>query len=297
MCADGRPFVHAVGDPDVTPGNDEIERLQSRLERERRARRQAEIIAERGMRELWEANDELQRRVTNRTAELLMALGALRHQHVARSTVIDRATDALAEQLDAVLVESDEAPSLGVSGHDAREKLDFVRALLATTPNTATSIVSFAGDLASFADGLLERWQRPAARAGKLLSVERGDDAGPAGVDWTVLRAVSDTLLQWGVRHETTGGLRVMLSVSGERASFAVSSSGPTLVPELVEAALASPAVWSAVGRGCEELAVAQVIVESAGGSIQIECGESRTRVSVVVPLVPVGSTDPADPA
>ena len=90
MCADGRPFVHAVGDPDVTPGNDEIERLQSRLERERRARRQAEIIAERGMRELWEANDELQRRVTNRTAELLMALGALRHQHVARSTVIDR---------------------------------------------------------------------------------------------------------------------------------------------------------------------------------------------------------------
>ena len=93
------------------------------------------------------------------------------------------------------------------------------------------------------------------------------------------------------------GGLRVMLSVSGERASFAVSSSGPTLVPELVEAALASPAVWSAVGRGCEELAVAQVIVESAGGSIQIECGESRTRVSVVVPLVPVGSTDPADPA
>ena len=32
---------HAVGDPDVTPGNDEIERLQSRLERERRARRTA----------------------------------------------------------------------------------------------------------------------------------------------------------------------------------------------------------------------------------------------------------------
>ena len=51
-------IVHAVGDRDVTPGNDEIERLRSRLERERRARRQAEIIAERRMRELWEANDE-----------------------------------------------------------------------------------------------------------------------------------------------------------------------------------------------------------------------------------------------
>ena len=206
MRADGRLIVHVVGDPDVTPGNDEIERLRNRLERERRARRQAEIIAERGMRELWEANDELQRRVTTRTTELLTALGALEHQQVARSIAIDRAIDGLADQLGA---------ALGESGHDARETLGYIRTLLATAPEMATPTVSIEGDLPSFADALLARWQRPAARAGKLLSVELGDDTGPAAVDWTVLQAVSDTLLRGCVRHETPGGLRVMLECRG----------------------------------------------------------------------------------
>jgi hypothetical protein len=287
MRADGRLIVHVVGDPDVTPGNDEIERLRNRLERERRARRQAEIIAERGMRELWEANDELQRRVTNRTTELLRALGALERQQVARSIAIDRAIDSLADQLGA---------ALGESGHDARETLGYIRTLLATAPEMATPAVSVEGDLPSFADALLARWQRPAARAGKLLSVELGDDTGPAAVDWTVLQALSDTLLRGCVRHETPGGLRVMLSVADEGASVAVSSGGPTLVPELVEAALASPAAWPAVGPGCEELAVAHAIVEAAGGSMRIECAEGTTSVSVVVPMAPVGSIDPADP-
>ena len=272
----------------MTSGNDEIERLQSRLERERRARRQAEIIAERGMRELWEANDELQRRVTTRTTELLTALGAREHQQIARSTAIERAIDALADQLEA---------ALGESGHDASERWGYIRTLLTTAPEAATSTVSIEGDLPGFADGLLERWQRRAARAGQLLSVELGADTASAGVDWAVLQAVSDTLLRACVRHETTGGLRVMLGVSGEGASVAISSSGPTLVAELVEAALASPAAWPAVGPGCEELAVAHAIVESAGGSMQIECGEGTTSVSVVVPLAPAGSADPAEPA
>ena len=271
----------------MTSHHDEIDRLQNRLDRERRARRQAEIIAERGMRELWQANDELQRRVTTRTAELLTALGALEYEQVARSAAIARALDTVADHL---------SSSCAEAVADARSSLASVRSLLATAPEPTTSTVSIEGDLGSFADGLLARWQRLAAGAGQLLSVGISDDAGSDGVDWSVLRAVSDNVLRWCVRNETTGGLRVTLSLTHEGASVAFSAGGPALAAELVEAALASPAAWPAVGPGCEHLAVAQAIVESAGGSMRIECGEVKTSVSVVVPLAPVGSMDPADP-
>ena len=49
----------------------------SRLERERRARRQAESIAERGMRELWLSNQTLEQKVSERTAALDRSLVAL----------------------------------------------------------------------------------------------------------------------------------------------------------------------------------------------------------------------------
>jgi hypothetical protein len=39
------------------------ERWQRRFERERAARRQAERLAEQGMRELWQVNQDLQQRV------------------------------------------------------------------------------------------------------------------------------------------------------------------------------------------------------------------------------------------
>ena len=59
----------------------DVERLEARLERERRARRQAEAIAERGMRELWETNRELQLRIDARTGQLQPELAPLSIVH------------------------------------------------------------------------------------------------------------------------------------------------------------------------------------------------------------------------
>ena len=67
----------------------DVERLEARLERERRARRQAEVIAERGMRELWETNRDLQERVVARTHQLERQLSALSLVH--RHTVAELA--------------------------------------------------------------------------------------------------------------------------------------------------------------------------------------------------------------
>ena len=56
--------------------DDRVERLERRVERERRAREEAEAIAERGMRDLWLANRDLESRVAERTAELELSLQA-----------------------------------------------------------------------------------------------------------------------------------------------------------------------------------------------------------------------------
>lgn len=61
--------------------DDEVEQLRGRLERERKARRQAEVIAERGMRELWDANRELQTGVRRRTASLEHLVGGIDLAH------------------------------------------------------------------------------------------------------------------------------------------------------------------------------------------------------------------------
>ncbi len=293
MCPPRWIVLHALGDADVTVGNDEIERLQSRVDRERRARRQAEIIAERGMRELWEANHELQHRVTTRTAELMTTIAALERQQLARSIAIDSAMAALSEQLDTLVGDrdqSDQRSSTGEADLDIRQTLGYIRALLAAAPIGPTSTDPIDRDLPGFADALLARWQRPAARAGKLLSVEVGDDVGRDGVDWAVLQAASDTLLRAGVRREATGGLHVLLSGSADGAKFAISGSGWSLDPELVEMAIASPTAWPAVGPGCEELAVAHAIIEAVGGRLWVESDDAMTSVSVVVPSVPSSS-------
>ena len=120
--------------------------------------------------------------------------------------------------------------------------------------------------------------------SGQLFSVEVGDDTGVVRVDWTVLQAVSDTLLRGCVRHRDPRWSARHAQRRGRGGTVVVSGGGPTLVPELVEAALASPTAWPAVGPGCEELAVVHAIVESVGGSMRIECGEGTTSVSVVVP-------------
>ncbi|TFH16883.1 MAG: hypothetical protein E4H05_06745 [Acidimicrobiales bacterium] len=80
-----------------------IQRLERRLERERRAREEAEQIAERGMRDLWLANQELEARVAARTVDLERSLRAAHMASEAKETFLAELGHELATPLHAVL--------------------------------------------------------------------------------------------------------------------------------------------------------------------------------------------------
>ena len=149
----------------------EIERLTARLDRERRTRREAELIAERGLRELWQVNRDLDDRVAERTAHLereLVALASI-HQLV-----------------------------VGAAGDD----LAWVRATLeipspSTAPSTAAPV--------AITDRIGERWQRLLARSGHLLSIDVDPSMPPALVRWDALIGAVDLVLV-GIHRRRRGG-------------------------------------------------------------------------------------------
>jgi hypothetical protein len=259
------------------------DRLQRRLERERRARRQAEIIAERGMRELWQANSELQERVTTRTSQLERTLRALGYRNHARSLIIERSVSAALDALDASAVPA-EVPT------EVRGSLEHVRRILTTPAAPPIDEAMTTLDPVDLADELVARWQHDAARRGQLLSVEVGDAASELVVDWAAVQAVADTLLDGCLRHSAPGALLVTLSVSGDRVTVSTTDSGPGLDGHAVTAALTRPERWGEIGPFGDVLAIAQVIAERVDGDLQVGCDDAATAVTATFPAGP-GST------
>lgn len=246
--------------------DDELARLKQRLERERTARRQAEVIAERGMRELWEANSELRNRVSSRTTELDRIIRSLDHRRQACLAMAERA----------VLGGSELAP-------DARDPLELVEAMLrSTTPEGVDGENATSCDPVEFADELMSRWQRAAAGSGLLLAVEIG--AAPVGVefDWSILQAIADTLLARCVEHSKPGALVLSVTTTSADASLALTDSGPGLAAETLQIGAATG--WAAGVPGRADLVVAQLIATQAGGSLAVEADDNGTTVTAAIP-------------
>ncbi len=266
----------------MTSEADQVERLQQRLERERRARREAEIIAERGMRELWLANSELRERVTSRTAELERTISALGHRHRALVTVAQRELAAVRQAVDP---RADASPSDGQTG--PLRSLERVTELLAECPPTEDRPASTTCDPVRFTDELIDRWQRPAARTGQLLGIELASESIPTELDWSAVQAVTDVLLQTTIRHSKPGALRLLLRVMSDGASMVFTDFRPELDAVALAEALETRSAWSGLGPVENDLGVAQLIVESVGGRFEIETRNGGTQVSVFVPAVP----------
>lgn len=180
---------------------DEVGRLEARLDRERRARRQAEQIAERGMRELWETNRELQLRIDARTGRLERELAALALVH--RSTVAEVASTL------AAVIERAEAGDVDESVIERLRRLAG-GALVTPAPDGLAPTAAIPIDVA---DDVLERWQRVAARSGQLLSVE-ADESDPAlTMTWDRVIAALDVTLASVGRHGPGGAVEVRFLV------------------------------------------------------------------------------------
>ncbi|MEM9466130.1 MAG: histidine kinase dimerization/phospho-acceptor domain-containing protein [Actinomycetota bacterium] len=166
-----------------------VARLERRVERERVAREEAERIAEDGMRALYEANVQLDRRIAERTAELDAALAAAEASSRALRSVLVGLSHSLATPLNGVrgmleLLEevATEEPAKGwhASATRSAHRLDrLVQRLLRHVGIEEVDLRS-ALEPATVRDVLFaleDRWRGRLASAGQLLVV----DAGPMG--------------------------------------------------------------------------------------------------------------------
>ena len=198
-----------------------IARLERRIDRERQARIEAEQIAEEGMRALYEANVQLDRRIADRTAELDDALAAVEASSQNLRAVLVGLSHALATPLNGVrgmleLLEESTTDEPARSWHasatrSARrldrlvqrlirhveiEELDLRAALL---PATAREVL-FAVE---------QRWRSRLAAAGQLLVVDAGPHAEtPIGAS-DELFLVFDELLHNVRTHADPGSVQV----------------------------------------------------------------------------------------
>ena len=229
-----------------------ITQLETRLERERHARRQAEIIAERGMRDLWEVNNELHERVAERVAQSERTLAS-----------IQATTHAWSEELRSAVSEIAAHDSSGDVAHEAVARLHVLAHIVEgfdqRTQLTAAPV--------AVADELLERWQRIAARSGQLLSFDV--DAASAAVEarWDTVMAVFNVVIAAIVRSGAGGSINASMYYDHDVVLEVNAPSG--FAPTPVEQAL----IVSVVGR----------LAGNAGGVVVSDVRD-LTQVTVKVP-------------
>ena len=150
--------------------DDQLRRLERRVERERRARHAAEQIAERGMRDLWLANQELESRVAERTVDLERSLRAARMASEAKEAFLGDLGHDLATPLHAVLGHLDLIDQSALVSED-RERLIAARSSATELAALLKGLVDLAAsdgaigpdeieqvDPAQWLDGLVVDW-------------------------------------------------------------------------------------------------------------------------------------------
>lgn len=279
------------------PEDERILRLERRVERERRSREAAEEIAERGMRDLWLANQELESRVAERTADLEQSLRAVRMAGEAKEAFLAELGHELATPLHAVLgllelidrsqLADDDRARLEQVSTNARQLADLLFGLveLAGAEGAVTSDEIERAAPSAWLDELVGAWTRRAASAGQLLVPIRHGPARPVAAPWSRLRQIVDLLLDNAVVHADPGTLQVDLDIDQSGAIICrVLDAGPGL-DEHQLAAAAEPFVrFGEGGRLGMGLALATRLASAAGGSLELSNDGGATRVTVSLP-------------
>jgi hypothetical protein len=269
------------------------QRWAQRLERERKARRQAEKYAEQGLRELWLANQQLEAAVNERKAELDRSLAALDHaSHMRRSVLagMARQVEVPAEALTELMADVDPARLPA----DLADALSRARTLAAEVQRQLTVLAAAAhvderiaaGDVyerdpQSVIDDLVHRWQLPTARRGKLLSPEvRGSDRS-VSLAWEPLIGAADAILDGAAQHSEGGALHVELVVTDSDVVLTITDSGLHLPPGALHEPTPSPLHWASIGRRGIGLAVAQRMIDGTACQLRVSQVEGGTRAEI----------------
>lgn len=233
---------HAPSGGEITD-RERVELLQLRLQREREARRESERIAEAGLRRLWEAKNDLDRRVEERTAQLLAAQQQAQAASDAKTEFLANLGHEVHTPLQTILA----ALELSIPRSDAEHahRQDAIAALvelrelfddlldLAECEVGSIEVHPQPTDLSALTDGLVGRWQGRLAGRGLLLVP---DSSGTATVDPVRLDRIADALLANGEKFSDPGmiGLRMAVTADGA-AEVEVRDVGPGVATDQLE--------------------------------------------------------------
>lgn len=247
----------------MTDRENELQRLHDRVDRERRARRQAEAIAAQGMKDVWELNREIEQRVTTSTTLTDVVAAGLERAHHARLAAAADAVDEATAQL------SGSGTPTPRELHSITRRLSRLRADLTAGSSMERARPSLCR-AADIGDRILARWQRPAARRGQLLTIDVDGETDATVFTWSDLVAVAELLLT-AVSAAGSGGL----------VSMSITTTRDTVVFALTTTAM--PADDDDDDDGTEvRLAQARRLVEETGGSWSAGVGSASLAITAI---------------
>lgn len=291
-----------TGGPSLAPDSEErISRLERRLERERRIRQEAEDIAERGMRQLWVANRDLEARVEARTAELQNSLGAATAASEAKERFLSELGHNLTTPLHALLgqlelidpqgLSEDDRERLSSSRHHASALAMLLRRLVdlaaAGGPSAPGAIVDRAP--ADWLNSTTTSWARPAAVSGHLLLSTNEATEQTARLDWHRLSHLADIALANATEHTVHGPIQLTLSSPDGCIRVSVDDPGPGLTDDEITHVFDPFAPHRTGGVG---LAIASRLANAGGGGIDMHCDrDADSQPTTVTFWLPVHSS------
>jgi signal transduction histidine kinase len=282
--------------------------LERQLRRERAARMEAERIAERGLRELYEANRLLDQRVAERTVQLEQARGAALEAAQARTEFLASLSHQVGTPLQTIVSAVELVTTVDEQDHDRlreaaaaaealgqlfRNLLELAQCEVGDIPATPVSV-----EMVEIADRLEQRWSARLATVGKLLSPE---GSGMATVDPDRMVQIGDLLLDNAFHHADPGLVQLGIWAEGGGARLEVADSGPGVSAADLEVILEpfvqlrdapTPRLGSGVG-----LALARGLAHRLGGTaVALPNAAGGLTVTVRLPDPSVAERDGAAP-
>ena len=281
---------------------DRSELLERRWRRERAARQESERIAEAGLRRLWEAKNEVDRQVEERTRDLRIAHRQAEAAGAAKTEFLANLSHEVRTPLQTILGALElMPPAPGDDGGHTTEAIRATRDLRDLFDNLLELAQCEVGsvefdptptDLQRLADELDDRWRTRMTGSGLLLVPE---SSGTARIDPVRLVQIGNALLDNATRFARPGTVRLGLHRVDDEVRLVVADDGPGVDPELldqifvpfVQVSGGNDRTVSGAGIG---LALVRGLATGMGGSAAAgPAASGGLAVTVVVP------TDPAD--
>lgn len=273
-----------------------VARLERRLDRERRARLEAERIAEDGMRRLYEANQDLDRRILERTAELNEALGKATAADSAKSALLAQMSHQIKTPLNGLMgmlellgnkLADDQSEDWHRSAMRSAARLDRMTSRLITYVELeGKDLVSGASSqpIAGILGEAGDRWRSACLRAGQLLSVDvLGDSevAAPPELD-----LVFDELLSNVVEHSERGAVSLSCREDEGRAIVTLTAPGQGVDPALLESSLLLSATTDQATRADDHVHLGLALIDRIVGALGATWAIDGSTVHITMPIL-----------